>query len=134
MQNYTCFQCLEKKEGKPWIIYEDNPNICMCGYNCNKKSEKVHNNYNKILNREDFDYLRPIIPKNNVKQFIPKSEFEQSLMTNEEFNKYSEDYNEYFAYRPEEHQVYLENKDNDEYSKNLEEDFSDMESDIHDDY
>ena len=134
MQNYTCFQCQEKKEGKPWVIYEDKPNVCLCGYLCNKESDKVNTHSDKVLNREDFDYLRPIIPQNKIKQFVPKSVFEQSLMTNEEFYKYLEDYNEYFAYRPEEHQVYLESVKNDEYTKSIEEDYDDEEFDILDDY
>lgn len=134
MQNYTCYQCQEKKEGKPWVIYEDKPNVCLCGFLCNHKSQKVMTHYNKVLNKEDFDYLRPIIPTNNEYNFVPKSEFEQSLMTDEEFSKYQEEYNEYFAYRPEEHQVYLENVNNDEHTRSIEEFNGDEESDTQDDY
>ena len=128
MQNYTCYQCLEKKEGKPWIIYEDSPNICMCGYLCNKRSGIVETHYNKVLNREDFDYLRPIIPQKKETQFIPKSRFEQSIMTDDEYQKYQDDYSEYFAFRPDEHQVHIENVKNDEYTKEVEDEYNHYES------
>lgn len=128
MQNYTCYQCLEKKEGKPWIIYEDNPNICMCGYLCNKRSEIVETHYNKVLNREDFDYLRPIIPQKKETHFIPKSRFEQSIMTDDEYQKYQDDYSEYFAFRPDEHQVHIDNVKNDEYTKEVEDEYNHSES------
>ena len=135
MDSYTCFHCKEKKTGKPWVIYEDNPNICMCGYLCSVRSKVVETHYNRVLNREDFDYLRPIIPQKEKSKFIPKSDFEQSLMTDEEYEKYQDDYNEYFAYRPEEHEVYLETKENDTHSKFIEDEFNASENyDSNDDY
>lgn len=134
IMSYICYQCKEKKTGKPWIIYEDNPNICMCGYLCNVRSGIVSTHYGKVLNREDFDYLCPILPKKNEREiFIPKSEFEQSLMTDDEYHKYKDEYSEYFAYRPEEHQVYLENKENDSHSKCIEDEYNISDNDS-DDY
>lgn len=127
--SYICYQCKEKKTGKPWIIYEDNPNICLCGYLCNVRSNVVSTHYEKVLNREDFDYLCPILPKNKEKKrFIPKSEFEQSLMTDDEYHKYRDEYSEYFAYRPDEHEVHIENVKNDEYMKDVEDEYNHYES------
>ena len=56
-------------------------------------------------------------------------------MTDEEYEKYQDDYNEYFAYRPEEHEVYLENKKNDIHSKFIEDEFNASDNcDSNDDY
>jgi hypothetical protein len=134
--SYTCYHCKEKKMGKPWVIYDDNPNknICMCGYLCNVRSNILETHYDRVINREDFNYLCPILPvKKEKKKFIPKSEFEQSLMTDDEYQKYISEYNEYFAYRPQEHQIYLENKESETRTEYIENEYN-SESELNDDY
>lgn len=116
-----CYQCKKEVTAKPWITYTLEPKVHLCSYHCNYIAALSKEHYNKIENKEDFEDLRPILPKKKDKVgFFRKSSFELSLMSDEEYRKYQGAYNEYYSFRPEEHIVHQEIQDNDDYEKMIE--------------
>ena len=100
----TCFICNSSKQ--PWLLLSNNfhtdeegkpigNTIHTCSYLCSKKiREHLPPNYgNLILNKEDFDYLCPI---------VSKKEQEFQFLTLEEIMKLSEDKREEYYLRKEE--------------------------------
>lgn len=62
MEN-TCIVCKKTIEGKPWISIECDKGCVIhgCSYICNNRIGIYRGNNYRVINKEDFNYLFPIV-------------------------------------------------------------------------
>lgn len=84
----VCSICKKEIEGKPWISIQCDKDCIIhgCSYICNKKmSLLVGKNYlDKVINKEDFNYLFPIIRESTSTKTVNTFEREELLNEIEE--------------------------------------------------
>lgn len=141
--SYVCSGNGETYEGKPWMTlnYERWDNIrgpvTFSSYleykNSLDKIPKRH--FELIVNKEDFNHIRPVIKQPQVEKFIFLTETEMNLLTNEQYKQYIQDYEEESMFNQTRTDIYQEGLLNDEYVKHIEENCnSDEDSSSIDDY
>ena len=60
---YRCECCNMRGHGKPWAIYKDVIKKNICSYLCYGKMNMTDKNlWSKVINKNDFFDLRPILP------------------------------------------------------------------------
>jgi len=88
---YNCNTCKKQKNNKIWAIYYNESKKCdvnVCSYLCYNIEEKENNNvWKNLKNKEDFNFLYPIITPKKEK-FVIKSEQEIYEMNKLDRTKY----------------------------------------------
>jgi len=99
-KTYKCEHCNNIKTDIPWVNY-DIDNKCICSYLCYKNKNKIDTNlWSKVNNKDDFNYLCPILPKKK-EEFVFLTEKELMNFKDNELNEYFINMNEYYFKNPE---------------------------------
>lgn len=137
--SYICNKCNSKCEGKPWITIQFSENTFKaCSYLCYNHCRKYvlpKDHFDLIVNKEDFNHPRPITHKpDNSYEFKILTETEINQLSNEEYRRYKEDFQEYYLLKPNQWEIYNDNLTDEARINYLEsEEYSDGEI-INDDY
>ena len=113
---YKCNICQLCKRGEIWMKYHININqttdnketINICSYLCSKSyfKNKIFK-LDRVINREDFNYLRPILNKKKYNfKILSLNEIEK--LSDNEYNKYIKDLDNYFILNPERAKIQLD--------------------------
>ena len=121
---YSCDICALCKRGKPWLMYitrhGDKSNIC--SYLCYSKTNDVK--MKNILNKEDFNEIRPHIENKNEIKFLDQDDLDQ--LDNNQYSTYMDELYEKCLLNPEKYYAYIRSlDDNMEYCSDSSEDYTD---------
>ena len=119
INTFMCSECNDIKKGKEWVNY-DNDNKCICSYLCYKSKSEKENIWDKINNKEDFNYPMPIQPKKE-EEFAFLTNFELMEFTDIELKNYYIKLNEYYMKDPERARLQMDILDESEYFSDTEE-------------
>ena len=98
-KTYECHTCNNIKFGFPWVNYDiDNKYICsyLCYKSANNEDQYL---WSKVNNKEDFDDVRPVLPKKE-KPFVFLTEKELGNFKDDELSAYNVNMNEYYFKDP----------------------------------
>ena len=107
---YKCKICEFYKQDKIWMKYiiGNNKYINICSYLCSKKHfENKEFKLDKVVNKTDFDLIRPVNTVTNY-NFKILSINEIELLTNTEYNQYFIDLDNYVNLNPERAKLQLD--------------------------
>ena len=121
---YKCDVCTEHKCGKPWLMYttrhDNKSNIC--SYLCYLETTDVK--MKNILNKEDFNEIRPYIENKNEIKFLDQDDLDQ--LDNNQYSTYMDELYEKCLLNPEKYHAYIRSlNDNMEYCSDSSEDYTD---------
>ena len=121
---YSCDICNVCKRGKPWLMYitrhGNKSNIC--SYLCYSKTNDVK--MKNILNKEDFNEIRPYIENKNEIKFLDQDDLDQ--LDNNQYSTYMDELYEKCLLNPEKYHAYIRSlNDNMEYCSDSSEDYTD---------
>ena len=113
---YVCECCNHTKYGKPWVVY--NPQVVynsvfdteknICSYLCYKSMNMDDKDlWSKVINKEDFIYLRPILP-NKRNEFVFLTNKELLNYDDSKLTEYYNDLNNYYMDNPERASMQME--------------------------
>tara|TARA_B110000285_G_scaffold135703_1_gene152045 strand:+ start:113 stop:538 length:426 start_codon:yes stop_codon:yes gene_type:complete len=121
--NYKCNICNKCKQTEIWLEYiiSENKNIKICSYLCNKKYfiDKIFK-LDNVVNKKDFDLIRPIIKK-NIKSFQILSNKEINNLNDNDYLNYYNNLDNYILLNPDRAKLQLniqKNSDNIDYLLN----------------
>ena len=108
---YECECCNHTKYGKPWVLYkpqsfDTEKNICsyLCYKSMNMDDKDL---WSKVINKEDFIYLRPILP-NKRNEFVFLTNKELLNYDDSKLTEYYNDLNNYYMDNPERASMQME--------------------------
>ena len=114
MSHYICCGTNTQWEGKPWITidmkrWDGIPGPIVFSsyleYKLNlMKLPKQH--FDLVLNKEDFQHIRPILHTRNEDDFPYLTETEINRLSDEQYRQYKEDLSETYLLNPERASVY----------------------------
>ena len=121
---YSCDICALCKRGKPWLMYitrhGNKSNIC--SYLCYSKTDDVK--MKNILNKEDFNEIRPYIENKNEIKFLDQDDLDQ--LDNNQYSTYMDELYEKCLLNPEKYHAYIRSLNDDmEYCSDSSEDYTD---------
>ena len=121
---YSCDICALCKRGKPWLMYitrhGNKSNIC--SYLCYSKTDDVK--MKNILNKEDFNEIRPYIENKNEIKFLDQDDLDQ--LDNNQYSTYMDELYEKCLLNPEKYHAYIRSLNDDmEYCSESSEDYID---------
>jgi len=124
-EGYICQSCENIKESKPWVIYMmDDDKKCLCSYLCYKSMNVVDEKlWGKVMNKEDFNDLRPVLPK-NVEKFVFYTNRELSQFDDNKLQEYYVKLNAHYMENPERASMQMEIMEESEYSDGSSSDYS----------
>jgi hypothetical protein len=103
---YVCECCNHTKYGKPWVVFDTEKNICsyLCYKSMNMDDKDL---WSKVINKEDFIYLRPILP-NKRNEFVFLTNKELLNYDDSKLTEYYNDLNNYYMDNPERASMQME--------------------------
>ena len=142
INNYTCSGNGETFQGKPWISLNikrwddlDGPVTFSSYLEYKGNLDKLpRRHFNLVLNKEDFNEPRPIIHKPKQETFNFLTETEIKDMTNDEYNNYKQELSDFSMMNPIRSEIYFEQMANDNYTREIEEDYPSEDEFTEDDY
>ena len=122
-KKYSCDICALCKRGKPWLMYitrhGNKSNIC--SYLCYSKTDDVK--MKNILNKEDFNEIRPHIENKNEIKFLDQDDLDQ--LDNNQYSTYMDELYEKCLLNPEKYHAYIRSLNDMEYCSDSSEDYTD---------
>lgn len=127
--SYICSGNGESYEGKPWMTLNidrwDNLKgpVTFSSYLEYKRNlDKIPKKHmNLVENKEDFNYIAPIVNQTKEDSFVFLTETEINELSNEEYNNYKINYEENCMLNNTKHLIHEENIRNDNYIRMIEE-------------
>jgi len=109
---YECECCKNTKYGKSWVLYkpceENHTEKNICSYLCYKSMNMDDKDlWSKVINKEDFIYLRPILP-NKRNEFVFLTNKELLNYDDSKLIEYYNDLNNYYMDNPERASMQME--------------------------
>ena len=109
---YKCECCNMISHGKPWVIYKDVVKKNICSYLCyGKMNTNDKNLWSKVINKNDFFDLRPIL-SNKKNDFMILTNEELSELDDNSIKKYYKKLNIYYYMNPERARLQLKIMEN----------------------
>jgi len=109
---YRCECCNMRGHGKPWAIYKDVIKKNICSYLCYGKMNMTDKNlWSKVINKNDFFDLRPILP-DKKNDFMILTNEELMKLDDKSLKKYYERLNVYYYMNPERAKMQLKIMEN----------------------
>lgn len=122
-QSYICAGSQTKFEGKPWITidmprWDQIPGpVTFSSYLTYRHNlDKLpHKHFELVVNKEDFNHIRPVISTPRKTEFRILTEGEIDLLTQSEYSQYKLDYEEQSCFNGIQDYVYESTLQNEEY-------------------
>ena len=120
---YSCDICALCKYGKPWLMYitRQGNKSNICSYLCYSKTDDVK--MKNILNKEDFNEIRPYIENKNEIKFLDQDDLDQ--LDNNQYSTYMDELYEKCLLNPEKYHAYIRSLNDMEYCSDSSEDYTD---------